>query len=242
MRKPQREDWKTYNDVFDQFTERTISDMIIKHVLDGLGGPISMGKEANVFTATKGKEQLAVKIYLLQTANFNKIYSYIKSDPRFSGLGRQRRKIIFAWCQREYKNLLRARENGVNVPTPRAFSNNVLVMNMIGTDNPAPRLNKQAPKNPETFLKELTTQLQRLHGAGLVHGDLSPFNILNDEERPVLIDLSHGTPLDDPNAKEYLQRDCTNVANYFKKKGVDITTEELYTTITNSQTETTRKK
>ncbi|MBI4139579.1 serine protein kinase RIO [Candidatus Woesearchaeota archaeon] len=228
MRKPQKEIWKTLNDVFDIFTERTIHSLITKGVIDGLESPLSIGKESNVFTAKKGNEKVAVKIYRLQTADFNKMYSYIKSDPRFLELRHQRRKIIFEWCKREYKNLLIAIRGEVRVPHPKAFANNTLAMSLIGGEAPAPKLSVQKPKNPEEFYKKVLREMKKLYDAGLVHADLSQFNILNYDENPVLIDLSHATTFKDPNAEEWLRRDCKNVANYFKKIGLNITEEEVH--------------
>ena len=233
MRKSYRESFKTMHNVFDDFTDRTIYSFITRGIIDGLESPLSMGKESNVFTASSHGQRLAVKIYRLQTADFNRMYEYIRSDPRFHSLRKQRRKVIFAWCQREYKNLLVARKHGVRVPTPKAFKNNVLIMNLEGA--PAPKLKDQHPKNPEEFCKKIIHEMKLLYNAKLVHGDLLAYNILNDEETPVLIDLSHSTPIDSPSSTTYLKRDCKNVTAYFKKRGVNITEEEMYEEVTKNE-------
>ena len=61
----------------------------------------------------------------------------------------------------------------------------------------------------------------------MVHGDLSPFNILNDNETGVFIDMSQSTTLNNPNVKEYLLRDIKNVCDYFRKLGLKVKDEQV---------------
>ncbi|MBI2651909.1 serine protein kinase RIO, partial [Candidatus Woesearchaeota archaeon] len=191
---------------------------------EGLESPISTGKESNVFSAIKkGGARVMVKIYRLETCDFNRMYDYIKDDPRFVNLKRGKRNIIFSWVQREYRNLLKAREANVSVPTPLTFSNNVLVLEFIG-DNElfAPKLKDEIPKNPNEFFEKIVSNIKKLYKAGLVHADLSAFNILNYNEKPIFIDFSQCTTLDSSRANEYLERDIRNICNFFKKIGLKI--------------------
>jgi RIO kinase 1 len=223
MPRPGSEEFKTYKDVFDQFTNTTILKLISKGHLDGLEGPISIGKEANIFSAQAQGERVAVKIYRINTCDFNKMYEYLRADPRFPGLDKNQRKVIMLWAQREYRNLFKAREAGVRVPTPRAVMNNVLVMEYIGEDNkPAPRLKDAYPENPQRFFDAIVDGMKKLYKAGLVHTDLSAFNLLNHNEEPVFIDLSQATILDNPYSKEYIERDVRNVCHFFRKNGLDV--------------------
>ncbi len=221
-------DFKTLQDIFDITSEETLWKLIKQGVFEGLEGPLSIGKEANVFLAiTNEGERRVVKIYRVTTCDFNKMYSYITADPRFPSLHKNRRQIVSAWCQREFRNLLKAREAGVRVPTPFAASNNVLVMEFIGDETAAQKLHTEAPKNPKAFFEEVVKSMQRLNKAGLVHGDLSPFNILNYNNEPVLIDFSQTTTRENPNFEEYFDRDIKNVSAYFAKQGVKVTRESL---------------
>ena len=218
MSKITKEKFKTKHNVFDDFTNRTIFKLITEGHFDGLESTISLGKEANIFSAKKGKHRVMVKIYRINNCNFNKMFDYIKSDPRFTGLQGKKRNIIFHWVQREYRNLIKARKANVRVPTPITFKNHCLVMEFIGKgDDLAPMLKDKKPKNPEKFFNEIIKNMKRLHKAGLVHADLSPFNILNFEEKPVFIDFSQCSSLKDSRADEYLQRDIKNICNFFKK-------------------------
>ena len=216
----QREKYKTLKNVFDLFTEKKLFKLISQGYIDGLESPLSIGKEANIFTARKDNELRIVKIYRLQTCNFNRMFDYIKADLRYAGLVNQRREVIFSWAHREYRNLLKAREAGVRVPTPYAFSSNILIMEFIGDDIAAQKLKDQPPGKPKEFFDEVVKQMKLLYKARLVHADLSGFNILNYHEKPVLIDMSQATPLENPNSEEYLKRDVLNICKLFRKFGV----------------------
>jgi len=223
-----KEKYKTLKNVFDLFTEKNLFKLISQGYIDGLHSPLSIGKESNVFTAKKGDEIRIVKIYRLQTCDFNRMYDYIKADTRYAGLSSKRREVIFAWAHREYRNLLKAREAEVRVPTAYVVLQNILVMEFIGDEDGAARKLKDVkPAEPEKFFKEVVEQMRKMHAAGLVHADLSGFNILNFNEKPVLIDMSQTTPLDNPNAQEYLKRDVHNICTLFKKWGVKAEEEEV---------------
>ncbi|RMD58474.1 serine protein kinase RIO [Candidatus Woesearchaeota archaeon] len=223
-----KEKYKTFKDVFDNFTERNLFKLQSQGFFDELGSPVSIGKEANVFTVVCGDETRVLKIYRLQTCDFNKMYEFIRRDPRYVAIKRKRREVIFAWAQREYRNLLKAREGGVRVPTPITVLYNILVLEFIGDSNgAAPRLKDKKPLNPERFFLDLREEVRKLYLAGLVHGDLSGFNVLNHDERPVLIDFSQATPVDSRIAEEYLLRDARNVCKLFCKWGVECDKDEF---------------
>lgn len=233
MRQRRTTDEKTFKAVFDNFTNVTILKLISKGQLDGLQGPISIGKEANVFSGLAQGERVAVKIYRMETCDFNRMYDYIRADPRFPQLDKNRRRVVLMWAQREYRNLFLARNAGVRVPLPRAVMNNVLVMEFIGNDSqPALRLKDAWPQKPQEFLDKIIKDMRKLHQAKLVHTDLSQFNILNHNEEPVFIDLSQATTLENPNAKEYLERDIHNICAFFRKNKLDVDEKEVLKQIT----------
>ncbi len=120
---------RTMDEVFDQQTLMIIYDLMTNEVFDILDFPISTGKEGNVFRANvAGGGFVAVKIYRTSNATFNTIQKYIIGDPRFRGLHGNRRKLIYAWAQKEFKNLARMREHKIRCPEPIVCRKNVLVM------------------------------------------------------------------------------------------------------------------
>lgn len=228
----EQEIFKTYKDVFDNSTIVTVLKLISKGALDGLESPISIGKEANIFTGIAQGQRVAVKIYRIATCDFRKMYQYLQADPRYHP-DKNRRRVVLTWAQREFRNLLKAREAGVRVPTPRAVMNNVLVMEFIGDDGqPALRLKDDIPEDLEGFFRKVIANMRKLHQAGLVHTDLSHFNILNHRGEPVFIDLSQATVLENPNAQEYLARDIKNICAFFRKQGLQADEEAVRKQIT----------
>lgn len=227
MGKITKEKFKTYKNVFDEHSERCLFRLSSRGHFDHLESPISIGKEANIFTAVKENHKVIVKIYRLETCDFNKMYNYIKFDPRFVHIKKNKRLIIFSWCKREFRNLTKLRESGVRVPQPIAFMDNILIMEHIGKDRPAPRLKDKMPENPEDFVRRIIRQVKKIAKAGYIHGDLSEFNILNHNEKPVMIDLSQCTSMESMNSRELVERDARNVERYARKIGVHIPAKDI---------------
>src|SRR3989338_497971 len=128
-----QERFKTYKNVFDNKTLQTLFKLESEGYFQELQSPVSIGKESNVFTAVKKDgTYVIIKIYRVNNADFKRMYKYISDDPRFEGLSSSRRKVISAWAQREYRNLLIAAQDGANVPVPYAVKDNILIMELIG--------------------------------------------------------------------------------------------------------------
>jgi RIO kinase 1 len=223
----------TLEEVFDQATRMVVYRFMTEGILNEVNGVVSAGKEARVYWG-KNKEgkDLAVKIYLTSSAEFKKgMFKYIEGDYRFKGVKHDTRSLIFAWAQKEFRNLEQAFQAKVNVPKPIAVKNNVLVMEFIGKDGrSAPSMKEQLPDNPEKNYKLLLTYLVRLYRkADLVHGDLSEYNIMVWKGKPVLFDMSQSVPSSHPLAKSLLERDLTNVNRFFSRLGVKVlTVDEAY--------------
>ena len=212
-----RQDWKVYNNVFDTFTKDTLMKLQAQGHYDELLSPITLGKEANVFTATKGEQIVVIKIYRWMNCNFNTMFSYLADDERYINLKNQKRKVVLAWVQREFNNLNIAREY-IPVPLPHTVRNNVIVMDFIGDDvTAAPMLKDKPPKNPKKFYEECKAHLLKLKEGGLVHGDVSAFNILNHNEKPVFIDFSQATTVRSPRAQELYERDLKQLDAWFTR-------------------------
>lgn len=227
-----QERFKTLQGVFDEFTHRQIFELQSKKIIDELVSPLKVGKESNVFIALKGQKKVIVKIYRVQNCDFKRMFEYIRPDPRYRHLkteftSRRRREIIFSWAQREYLNLQLAERAGVRAPQPLGWKYHIIVEEFIGNDEPAPPLKDCPPEHPQQFFDEIIIEMKKLYRGGLVHGDLSAFNILNFQEKPVLIDFSQSTLVNSPNSEELLVRDVTNIVRFFSKLGVKANEEDL---------------
>jgi len=135
-----------------------------------------------------------------------------------SRYGRQEQES--AWQHAEVDALRRLAEAGVRVPTPYQFHEGVLLMELVADADgePAPRLNDVAlePDEARRFHADLIRQVVRMLCAGIVHGDLSEYNVLLDENGPVIIDLPQAVDAAaNQNASAMLARDVNNLATYF---------------------------
>ncbi|MFB6298277.1 MAG: serine/threonine-protein kinase Rio1 [Salinirussus sp.] len=220
--------FKVEASVFDDATYGALYKLVQDGHIDAFGGPVSTGKEANVYTALAGETEVAVKIYRINASDFRDMREYLRGDPRLEQLARDKKAVVTAWVKREFANLQRARTAGVRAPEPAAVERNVLVMEFLGTDGErARRLGEVHVENPETAYGVVREYVRRLYDAGLVHGDLSEYNVVVHDSRIYLIDLGQAVTVHHPNSDDFLERDCTNVANFFARQGVDTDGETL---------------
>jgi RIO kinase 1 len=216
---------QTVGEVFDKQTLMTLYDMMTGGIIDSVRFPISTGKEGNVFYAEDADgDPVALKIFRTSTSTFKRVGKYIEGDPRFKGLTGNRRKLIYAWANKEFRNLQRYYEAGIPVPEPISYSKNCLVMEYIGNENcPAPQLRDVVLEDPNDIYDEVVSFIiDGYQDARLVHGDMSEYNILMLDGQPILIDCGQAVTADHFNSKELLKRDIDNVNRFFRNRGADI--------------------
>jgi len=237
MKEKRSEEYEVLEEVFDRSTLMTIYDFLNKRTIEEIHGVVKAGKEARIYWGKdpEGKE-LAIKIYLTVSAEFKKgMLPYIEGDPRFAHVRRDTRSLVYAWAQKEFKNLQSAHEVGVKVPQPVAVEKNVLIMEFIGKNGvSAPLLREVSLRNPEGVYRQLLTYLRKLYRKGrLVHADLSEYNIMIWKGKPVIFDVSQAVLVEHPMADQFLRRDLENLYRYFKKLDVDVlSAEETYKRVT----------
>jgi Serine/threonine protein kinase involved in cell cycle control len=239
--------FKVEESVFDEATYGALYKLVQDGYIDAFGGPISTGKEANVFTALGGDrqagdgpdertgepEEVAVKVYRISASDFQDMREYLDGDPRFEGIGQDKKKVVQAWVRKEFANLERASTAGVRVPKPIAVERNVLIMEYLDFEGGrAKRLGEVQVENPETAFEVVREYMRRLYAAGLVHGDLSEYNMIIHDGELVVIDLGQAVTVHHPNAEEFLRRDCRNVAAFFGRQGLDTDESALYEFVT----------
>ena len=118
--------------------------------------------------------------------------------------------------------------HNVRVPKPLACIENVLVMDYVGDDRgPAPLLKTTGIKEPEKVFLDVVNNMKKIHKAGLVHGDLSEYNILMWKNKAHIIDVAQAISLDNPMSEERFQTDVKNIARYFAGSGVKTDREDL---------------
>ena len=225
MKEKRSEEYEVLEEVFDRSTLMTIYDLMNKGEIAEIYGVVKAGKESRIYWGISSRgEELAIKIYLTVSAEFRRgMLPYIMGDPRFKNI-RKGRALIYAWAQKEFKNLQLAYEAGVRVPKPILVANNVLLMEFIGRKGiSAPLLKEVELKRPERTYRTLIRYVDRLYKkAKLVHGDLSEYNIMIWRGRPVIFDVSQAVSIEHPNALYYLTRDVENLNRYFRRLGVEV--------------------
>ena len=199
-------------------------------LIDSVVRQLMSGKEAMVFVVRCGDETRCAKVY--KEANkraFRQAVDYTENRKtknsrqaramaKGSKFGRESQEA--AWQSAEVDALYRLAAAGVRVPKPYNFHEGVLLMELV-TDadgNAAPRLNdvEFSPELAVKYHEALIREVVRMLAAGVIHGDLSEFNILVGSEGPVIIDLPQAVDAAGNNhAPAMLERDVGNLRHYF---------------------------
>ena len=234
------EERKIYAEVLDGRTLKTLYKLSAKGYITALGGVINTGKEANVFYADgvfNGREVgMAVKIYRIETSEFDKMDEYLFGDDRFDTRRISPKEKVYIWTEKEFRNLERAKDAGVSVPEPFTYMKNVLLMEFIGEDEvPAPTLFELGKELRELdvngIFEDVLKNLKRLYReAELVHADLSEYNIMY-LDKVYFIDMGQAVIRRHPMAESYLERDVRNLVRFFGKFGVKIDADEILSEI-----------
>lgn len=211
--------------VFDERTIFELMKLLQNGPLDRIEGIISAGKEANVYLGYDlNDNEVAIKIYKIDRNTSKWMRNYIVGDPRFKKVPKNISKIIYLWARKEFKNLKRSYKYNLLVPKPIKIKSNILVMEYVGFGPiPAPKLKDiKIVRNPYEILDTVLSFIKNLfQKAKLVHSDLSEFNILYHNQKPVIIDISQAVSIAHPKSERYLVRDIKNMFNYFKSLGIE---------------------
>ncbi len=211
-------------------TPKRIEPLVEAGLVDEVVRPLMSGKEAAVYVVRCGDELRCAKVYkeankrgFRQAAEYQEGRKTRNSrDARAMAKGSKygRKEQEEAWQNAEVAALFRLANAGVRVPKPYDFLEGVLLMEMIddGEGDAAPRLNDVDlhPDDAREFHAFMIREVVKMLCAGLVHGDLSEFNVLLDPGGPVIIDLPQAVDAAGNNhAFKMLERDVGNMSAYF---------------------------
>ena len=220
-------------------------------------GILKTGKEADVFLVERadplepgrGVVMAAKRYRSTEHRTFHRAAAYTegRSMKRSRDQRALKRKSTFGrlvaageWAVSEWEALKRCWALGLPVPYPVQIDGQEILMEWITVPDPdaggdgvttAPRLAQTRPAMPllRSYFDQVTEALATLVQAGVVHGDLSPYNILAAGERLVIIDLPQVVDLvGNVNGMDYLLRDCTNVCTWFRSRGLAVDENELF--------------
>ncbi len=213
-------------------TPKRIQPLVAEGLVDEVIRQLMSGKEATVYIVRCGEEIRCAKVYkeanqrsfrknaFYQEGRKTKNSRQARAMEKGSRYGRQMQEE--AWQSAEVDALYRLAAAGVRVPLPYICHEGVLLMDLV-TDaegDPAPRLNdiELSAAQAREFHAGLLNQVVRMLCAGIIHGDLSEYNILVGCHGPVIIDLPQAVDAaGNSNAGTMLERDVANLASYFSR-------------------------
>lgn len=211
-------------------TPKSIEPLIYDGLVDEVVCSLRSGKEATVYIVSCNGKHCCAKVYKdVDKRSFRQQAQYkegrkVRNSRRARAMEKSSRygkkEQESAWQNAEVEALYRLDAAGVRVPKPHGFFDGVLLMELIADEdgNAAPRLNdiEFSAEEARIYHQFLIQQIVLMLCAGVVHGDLSEFNVLVDENGPVIIDLPQAVDAaGNNNARSMLERDVSNMANYF---------------------------
>lgn len=251
-RRKDKSDFATVDKVLDKNTMSIINKLEKREKIFDLSGAISSGKEANIYTArcstsliskfiqpnvedTEKVVPVVLKIYKTSTMLFNDRDRYIVDEKRFTNFCTSNsRKLIKVWAEKEVRNLKRMSKYGILCPAPLYLKKSILIMTMIGENEPAPRLKDAKIDDWNEAYKKCIDILTRLYQkAGLIHADFSEYNLVYFNNEIYVIDVGQSIEKDQENSNNFLAMDVRNCNLFFARKGVKVRSEiEIFEEIT----------
>lgn len=209
---------------------RGLQPLLVDGKIDQVLRQLKSGKEASVYVVVSHGQLCCAKVYKEATQRgFHKLAQYSEGrktrssrDARAAGKHSRHSRGVqeSAWKNAEVEALFRLAAAGVRVPRPLDVHEGVLLMELIvdAEGQPAPRLNEvvMQPEQARQWHAFMMRQIVRMLCAGLIHGDLSDYNVLVDATGPVLIDLPQAvSAASNNNAYAMLERDVNNMRTSF---------------------------
>ena len=207
-------------------TPAGLQPLIDDGVIDEVMRPLKSGKEASVYVVRVGEEIRCAKVYKdMAQRSFQQRVQYqegrkVRGSRQARAIGKAtkfgRKEQEAAWKNTEVDALYQLVDAGVRVPQPHGFFNGVLVMELVvdADGHSAPRLGEVelSPVQARGFHRFLVHQVQKMLCIGLIHGDLSEYNVLVAPDGPVVIDFPQVVSAAGNNAaRRMLQRDVNNL-------------------------------
>lgn len=213
-------------------TPESLETLVEYGIIEEVVRPLMSGKEAQIYLVVTGGEEAVAKVYKEATQRTFK-HRVAYTEGRRTRNSRDQRAVSkrtrhgrqqdeAAWRTAEVDMIYRLRDAGVRVPEPINFVEGVLVMELVkdAQGDPAPRLGDLSFDAGEAYpiYKRLIQDVVRMLCAGVIHGDLSEFNVLMSADGPVLIDFPQAVdPAHNQGARTLLLRDVENLHRFLER-------------------------
>jgi RIO kinase 1 len=222
-------------------TPSSLEALVQEGLIDGVLRQLMSGKEATVYVVRCGDEIRCAKVYkdanqrsfkqaaLYQEGRKTQNSRHARAIEKGTRFGRKVQEE--AWQRVEVDTLYRLADVGVRVPRPYGLFHGVVLMELLvdAEGNAAPRLNdlELTPELALDYHALLMRQIVRMLCAGVIHGDLSEYNVLVDRDGPVIIDLPQAVNAAGNNsAAALLQRDADNITSYCSRFAPALATKQ----------------
>ncbi len=211
--------YEGYQIDFDAYDLLAISDLSKRNVITSIGDKIGVGKESVIFEAL-GEIPMVIKFHRQGRTSFKHVRrarDHLTDLPRLPWL-----HAASLAARREFQVMQRLYPQA-SIPRPVALSRHALAMELIFGD----QLNKVVLSNPHDCLDMILDEVGKAYHIGIVHADLSEFNVMVTAEGPKIIDWPQAVEVNHPNAAELLERDVRNILRFFARRyKIDLSLEE----------------
>lgn len=217
--------YEGYSLIFQGYDALALLSLSKKGTIQALGCMIGEGKESVIYEGL-GLSPVALKFHHVGQRSFQSARitrDYIPEEGNCPWLLASRLS-----AEREFE-ALRTLHPDVSVPLPVDINRHTIVMEFI----PGATLNRCLLESPGDILSEIIENVRLAYNAGIIHSDLSEFNVMHDGSRIFIIDWPQWISRDHPNAEELLMRDLANITRYFSRRyHVDLAPVEAYEMVT----------
>ena len=195
---------------FDAYDLLALSDLVKRGTVKAFGERIGVGKESVVYEAL-GETHLAIKFHRQGRTSFKhirRLRDHLTDQTKVPWI------YAAALAARHEFAIMEKLYPIVSIPRPFAVSRHVLAMEFVS----GPALNRITLSDPENGLNMILGEVAAAWGLGVIHADLSEFNVMVDESGPKIIDWPQAVEVTHPHAQELLERDLVNVLRFFERK------------------------
>ena len=195
---------------FDAYDLLALSDFVKRKKVSSFGEKIGVGKESVVYEAL-GETHLAIKFHRQGRTSFKhirRLRDHLTDKPKVPWL------YAAALAARHEFAVMEKLYPMVSIPRPVACSRHALAMEFVS----GPALHRITLSDPDNALNMILGEVAAARRLGIIHADLSEFNIIVDESGPKIIDWPQAVEVNHPHAQELLERDLVNVLRFFERK------------------------
>ncbi len=216
--------YEGYQIDFDAYDLIALSDLVERDFVKCIGGRVGVGKESVVFDAL-GEIPLVIKFHRQGRTSFKHVRrarDHLKDMPRVPWL------YAASLAARHEFQIMKRLYPDVSIPKPVAISRHALAMELLSGD----QLNRVILSDPQECLEIILDEVRKTYEKGIIHADLSEFNVIVMEDDLKIIDWPQAVDINHPSAAELLERDVGNILRFFERRyRIDMPSEDALSTV-----------